>query len=197
MRTRGGIDHLQEEVQPLQLLLRTRLRERLDRPCGTQLTGSTEFLTLKMGWEQDFLGLFLVVVLVIALLDLHPLRNLLSPLPHQPQHPQHQETYLTQEPLGLDLLCLLIPEPDLVAEQGEGLVLETEELVVDDSTEPLRMQAEAFRKTVVENAPPVVSAAEGLAAVEVANDIVESVKQYRWDGKVFGRKGLDVIQKEQ
>lgn len=76
-------------------------------------------------------------------------------------------------------------------------LVKTEELVVDDSNEPLRMQAEAFRKTVVENAPPVVSAEEGLAAVEVANDIVESVKQYRWDGKVFGRKGLDVIQKEQ
>ncbi len=75
-------------------------------------------------------------------------------------------------------------------------IVNSEELVVDDSTEPLRMQAEAFRDTVMDGVPPIVSAEDGLAAVQVANDIVASVKSYRWDGKVFGRKGLDVIQKE-
>ena len=76
-------------------------------------------------------------------------------------------------------------------------LLKTEELTVDESTEPLRKQAEAFRETVVNDAPPVVSAEAGLAAVQVANDIIESVKQYRWDGKVFGRKGLDLIRKDE
>ena len=75
-------------------------------------------------------------------------------------------------------------------------LVKTEQLVVDDSTEPLRMQAEAFRDTVVNGTPPVVSAEDGLAAVQVANDIISSVKSFRWDGKVFGRKGLDVIQKD-
>ena len=75
-------------------------------------------------------------------------------------------------------------------------VVKSEQLVVDDSIEPLRMQAETFRDSVVEGVPTVVSAEDGLAAVQVANDIVSSVKSFRWDGKVFGRKGLDVIQKD-
>jgi len=75
-------------------------------------------------------------------------------------------------------------------------LVKSEQLVVDDSTEPLRMQAEAFRDSVVNGTPPVVSAVDGLAAVRVAGNIVSSVKHYRWDGKVFGRKGLDVIQKD-
>ena len=58
------------------------------------------------------------------------------------------------------------------------------------------MQAEAFRDTVVNGAAPVVSAEEGLAAIQVASDIITAVKQYRWDGKVFGRKGLDLIQRD-
>ena len=75
-------------------------------------------------------------------------------------------------------------------------LVKSEQLVVDDSTEPLRTQAEAFRDTVVNGTPPAVSAEDGLAAVQVANDIVSCIKHYRWDGKVFGRKGLDVIQKD-
>jgi len=68
-----------------------------------------------------------------------------------------------------------------------------EQLVVDDSTEPLRRQAEAFRATVVEGARPVVSAAEGLAAVRCAHQIVEAVKKHKWDGAASKRAGLNVI----
>ena len=75
-------------------------------------------------------------------------------------------------------------------------LLNVEELVVDESNEPLRQQAEAFAETVENGAPPMVSAAEGLAAVRVAGRIVESIKRYRWDGKGSPRKGLDVIQKD-
>jgi len=68
-----------------------------------------------------------------------------------------------------------------------------EQLVVDDSTEPLRRQAEAFRATVVEGAPPVVSASEGLAAVRCAQEIVEAIKTHKWDGAASQRTGLNVI----
>jgi predicted dehydrogenase len=75
-------------------------------------------------------------------------------------------------------------------------LLKVEELVVDDSTDPLRRQAEAFRQTVIHGAAPVVSAAEGLAAVRLAQRIVEQLKQHRWDGKASPREGLDVIRKD-
>jgi len=75
-------------------------------------------------------------------------------------------------------------------------LLKVEQLVVDDSVEPLRKQAEAFRDTVLNGAAPVVSAADGLAAVQIANDIVEALKNYKWDGPAGKRKGLDVIRKD-
>jgi predicted dehydrogenase len=74
-------------------------------------------------------------------------------------------------------------------------LLKVEELVVDDSTEPLRRQAEAFRLTVEQGAAPVVSAQDGLEAVRVAQRIVESIKHYRWDGPQNPREGLDIITK--
>jgi len=75
-------------------------------------------------------------------------------------------------------------------------LLKIEELVPDDSTEPLRRQAESFRGTVVDGAKPVVSAADGLAAVRVAKRIVENLKHHRWDGAASNREGLDVIQRD-
>lgn len=75
-------------------------------------------------------------------------------------------------------------------------LLKVEELVVDDSTEPLRKQAEAFRETVVNHVPPVVSATDGLAAIRVAGDIVKRIRSYRWDGSASPRQGLDVISRD-
>jgi hypothetical protein len=75
-------------------------------------------------------------------------------------------------------------------------LLKTEELVVDDSAEPLRKQAEAFRDTVEKGAPPVVSAVEGLAAIQVAHQILDCVKRHRWDGEDSARKGPDILQKD-
>jgi len=87
-----------------------------------------------------------------------------------------------------------------LAELAENIdyikLIKVEQLAVDDSIEPLRSQAEAFRKTVEEGAAPIVSATDGLAAVRVANEIVEAVKHHRWDGATSGREGLDVIKKE-
>lgn len=85
---------------------------------------------------------------------------------------------------------------DLAESVDYTKLLKVEELVMDDSTEPLRQQAEAFRKTVVEGAPPAVSAAEGLAALQVAGDIVESLKAHRWDGDASDRRGFDVIARD-
>ncbi len=75
-------------------------------------------------------------------------------------------------------------------------LVKMEELTVDESIEPLRLQAEAFRKTVVDGEAPVVSAADGLAAVRVAQEIVRNVKEYRWDGEDSSRTGLNLIRRD-
>ncbi len=72
-------------------------------------------------------------------------------------------------------------------------LLHVEQLNVDESTEPLRKQAEAFRQTVVDGAPAVVPATEGLAAVRLANDIVAAIANYRWDGPASTRMGLNIL----
>jgi predicted dehydrogenase len=106
-----------------------------------------------------------------------------------------------QKSANLDLIQMAreVDAEDL-AQLAESIdytkLVKSEELTVDDTTEPLRMQAEAFRDTVVNHKPPVVSAEDGLAAVELATDIVEGIKHYRWDGKAFGRRGLDLIQRD-
>ncbi len=75
-------------------------------------------------------------------------------------------------------------------------LLKVEHLAIEDSSEPLRKQAEAFRDTVVNGAAPIVSAADGLAAVEVANEIITSIKNYKWDGPAGTRRGPDIIRKD-
>jgi len=53
-------------------------------------------------------------------------------------------------------------------------IVKVEELEIDD-VEPLRAQLESFVASVGDGRPPAVSAEEGLAAVEVASRIVESI----------------------
>jgi predicted dehydrogenase len=74
-------------------------------------------------------------------------------------------------------------------------MLNVEELVIDDNAEPLRRQAEAFRRCVVDGAPPVVSGADGLAAVRTAEAIVAAIQDFNWDGGPAGRKGLGILEK--
>lgn len=108
---------------------------------------------------------------------------------------------VVQRSQNLDLIQMA-RDMDLedLAEMAETIdytkLLKVEELVVDDSTEPLRRQAEAFRDTVVNGAEPVVPAREGLEAVRVAAQVVESLKTHRWDGALSDREGLDVIQRD-
>ena len=89
---------------------------------------------------------------------------------------------------------------DDLAELAESVdyakLLKVEQLVVDETAEPLTRQVRAFRETVVNGVKPVVSAAEGLAAIRIADQIVEAVKAYRWEGSDAGPRGLDVIQKD-
>jgi predicted dehydrogenase len=88
---------------------------------------------------------------------------------------------------------------DDIAELAQSVdykeLLNVEEIIPDESVDPLTRQAEAFRKTVVEGAPPLCSAADGLTAVRIAREIVSSVQSHRWDGKDSNRAGLDIIQK--
>ena len=83
----------------------------------------------------------------------------------------------------------------LAASMDYTKLLHIEQLVVDESIEPLRRQAEAFRDTVEHGAAPVVSAADGLAAVNLAHQIVAALKHHRWDGSASAREGLDVIRR--
>jgi len=89
---------------------------------------------------------------------------------------------------------------DDLAEMAEQVdytkLLQVENLDVDDSSQPLDRQAEAFYRTVTEGVPPEVPAEDGLAAIRVATRIIEAIKSHKWDGKHSKRQGLDIIQKD-
>jgi len=72
-------------------------------------------------------------------------------------------------------------------------LVNVEQLTVDDSTEPLRLQAEAFVQSIDNRIAPEVSAEAGLAAVRLAQQITEAIKQHAWDGDPSGRVGLGVL----
>jgi len=108
---------------------------------------------------------------------------------------------VVQKSQNLDLIQMARDmDVDDLAELAQNVdytkLLKVEELVIDDSIEPLRRQAEAFRDTVISDVAPVVSAREGLAAVRLANEIIQAVKSYKWDGQGSSRKGLDIITRD-
>ena len=53
-------------------------------------------------------------------------------------------------------------------------IVHVEELQIDDA-EPLRAELESFVSAVVRGTPPAVTVEEGVAAVETATRIVESI----------------------
>ena len=60
-------------------------------------------------------------------------------------------------------------------------LLHIEQLTIDDK-EPLRLEQEAFLRAVSDKTQkPEVSAEEGLAAMECAEEILASVKEHKWD----------------
>lgn len=60
-----------------------------------------------------------------------------------------------------------------------GSLVKVEPLAVDD-VEPLRVEIEAFLSAVRDGTPPPVTGADGLAAVEMAEAIVDGVKAHGW-----------------
>jgi predicted dehydrogenase len=61
-----------------------------------------------------------------------------------------------------------------------GSMVNVEPLVIDDA-EPLRSQLESFIKAIDEGCRPEVSGEDGLAAVELAEQIVEAIKKQQWE----------------
>ena len=105
---------------------------------------------------------------------------------------------VAQRSENLDLIQMARElDVDDLADLAETLeykkLLNVEQLDVDESIEPLKQQAQAFRDTIVNNAPPVVSAHDGLAAVNAAQQIIAAIKAYKWDGNESGRTGLDIL----
>lgn len=87
----------------------------------------------------------------------------------------------------------------LASEVDYRELLKIEELTPDETADPLTLQARAFQALVSGDASasdtPLCTAAEGLAAVEVANAIVAACQEHKWDGATGGRAGLDILQK--
>ena len=76
-------------------------------------------------------------------------------------------------------------------QQGDGKIdllntdwtklIKVETLDIDDR-EPLRLEQEAFVHSVNNGSPPQVSAADAIAAMELADRIVEKINQHQWEG---------------
>ncbi len=60
--------------------------------------------------------------------------------------------------------------------------MKVEELDIDDR-EPLRLEQEAFIAAVRNKANPVVSAADGVAAMDLAERIIAGIARHEWEGK--------------
>ncbi len=71
-----------------------------------------------------------------------------------------------------------------------GKMVQVEPLTVDDK-DALGAELEAFVESVVQRKRPPVSAEDGVAAVQLASQIVESLRAHKWDGEFGQRVGLD------
>ena len=109
---------------------------------------------------------------------------------------QKKTGVVIQKSRNLDLLHGPAGRPKHLADLAQGdytKLVQVENLTVDESGEPLRLQAQSFLRSIAEGATPEVSAEAGLAAVTLAQRIVESVKHHQWDGRPDGRVGLDLL----
>jgi predicted dehydrogenase len=71
-----------------------------------------------------------------------------------------------------------------------GQLVHVEPLQIDDR-DPLRTEHEAFLECVRTGAQPPVSVEDGVAAVRLAEQIVQRVREHRWDGEGGDRVGLE------
>ena len=70
-----------------------------------------------------------------------------------------------------------------------GQMVHVEPLQIDDE-DPLRTELEAFLRCIRTGEKPPVSAEDGVAAVRLAEQVVQSVSSHRWDGAAGERVGL-------
>jgi len=70
--------------------------------------------------------------------------------------------------------------PQLVGKDF-GSMVKVEQLEIDD-IEPLRVELQSFLRSVRSGEPPAVSAEDGVAAVELAEQIVAAARSHQWDG---------------
>lgn len=71
-----------------------------------------------------------------------------------------------------------------------GKMVTIEPLVID-AKDALETELEAFLDSVRNKTRPPVSAEDGVAAVRLAEQIVDSIKTHRWDGPASQRVGLE------
>jgi len=62
-----------------------------------------------------------------------------------------------------------------------GSMVKVEPLQVDDDVEPLRAELQSFLRAVQTGQPPEVTADDGVAAVELAEQIIAALKQQQWE----------------
>ena len=70
-----------------------------------------------------------------------------------------------------------------------GKLVHVEPLQIDDQ-DPLRAELDSFLESIRTGRTPLVSAEDGLAAVRLAEQIVASLNEHRWDGEGSERVGL-------
>ncbi len=71
-----------------------------------------------------------------------------------------------------------------------GKMVHVEPLTIEDK-DALQDELETFIDCVRNRKKPPVSAEDGVAAIRLAESVVESVKSHRWDGTASGRIGLE------
>ena len=71
-----------------------------------------------------------------------------------------------------------------------GRMVHVEPLQIDDK-DPLRTEIEAFVESIHTGKRPPVSAADGVAAVRLAEQVVGSLAAHHWDGEDSDRVGLE------
>ncbi len=71
-----------------------------------------------------------------------------------------------------------------------GKMVTVEPLVIEDK-DALQDELETFVECVRNREKPPVSAEDGVAAIRLAENIVDSIKGHRWDGDDTGRIGLE------
>jgi len=71
-----------------------------------------------------------------------------------------------------------------------GKLVHVEPLQIDEQ-DPLRTELTAFIDCIRDRRPPPVSAEDGVAAVRLAEQIVQAIASHRWDGEGGARIGLE------